>query len=264
MTHEDLNPFAAPGSNTSTDSTTFSFRDLFKGSLKSILDGPEGALRTGLRITLAALLFGFCFSALQSLLVMSFAAKPVGSFFTVLRITGIAMAAGTLGEFVGVCFLWKGMPQQRTLASCCCGILLIQFLLNYLLPRILSVGDFGVASFIAALIFGVGFTIARLLLLKQLTKDNSLHTLAIIAIVGSSAMTLVSAASFYWQVSLGNPMDFSTSTGKLIHIVFLFAFLVTRGIEIRIVYRVLCERLTTSGQMGFSDSPLASGETKRL
>lgn len=261
MTKQDPNPFAAPGSNTSTDSTTVSFRDLFQGSLSSIVDGPDGALRTGLRITLAALLFGLCFSGLQSLLFMSFAAKPAGSFFTMLRITGIATAAGTLGEFVGVCSLWKGMPQRRTLASCCCGILLIQFLLNYLLPRILSVGDFGVASLIAALALGVGFTIARLLLLKQLTKDCSLHTLAHIAIVGSCAMTLVSAASFYWQVSLGNTMDFSTPAGKLVHIVFLFAFLIIRGIEIRFVYRVLCEWLTTSRQMDFSYSARASGET---
>ena len=248
MTHEELNPFAAPGSNTSPDSTTVSLGDLFKGSLNSIFDGPEGALRTGLRITLAALLLGLCFGLLQSVLFMTNSTRPIagGTLVSVLSITGLLMSAGKFGEFVGACFLWKGSPRPRTLATGCCCILVTKALLDYLLPRFLSASEFSIAAFVISSIFGCAFAVARLLLLKTLSLNEDFRRLANIVIAITIFIALVSVASVVWQVGFENPISLDEPLGKLFHGFFLVVYFIVSWLEIRVVYRLLCEKLKPS------------------
>ena len=249
MTHPDLNPYAAPHSNTSTAPTAVSLRDLFAGSFTSVFDGADGALRTGLRITLVAIIVWLCSAMLQSLLVKYEPTTLPGSgLWSLVHALGLVMAVAGAGEFVGACFLWKGMPGRRFLAACCCGALTIKFLFEYLMPRFLSAGDFGVLMFIVRSVLGAGFSITRLLLMKQLTSRENLRTTANIVIAGTASMTMFSIASIVWQISLNNTWDLNTSGGRLAHAGFLFVYLIVGLMEIRVVYRVLCEKLTASNE----------------
>ena len=244
MTHEDLNPFAAPASNTSTGSTTVGLRDLFKGSLNSISDGPEGALRAGLRITLVSMTVWLGCSLMRSLLLTSQMQNTMGGGPWIL-ISAIMAVAGA-GEFAGSYFLWKGSPGRRILAACYCGTLALNRLFNFLMPRLLSVSAFGLASVIVPSILGMGISVTRLLLLKQLTSLKNLRISANTAIAAVVFMMMVPIASVVWQIGLKNPLNFSASTIRRIQAVLWFSDLIIGFLEIQVAYRVLREKLTTS------------------
>lgn len=248
MTDQDLNPFAAPGSSTSTDSAAVSLRDLFQGSLKSILDGPDGALRTGLRITLAALLFELCLGLPQSLFFMASPTAPLGggTLTSILGIIVLLFSAAMFGEFVGACFLWKGSPKPRILAASCCCILVIKAVLDFLLPRFLNASEFSIVALVVSLIFGCAFTVTRLLLLKKLSRKEGLHRLANIVIAITIFMALVLIALIIWHKGLNKPLNFDQPLGMLFMGFRQIVYVVVSVLEFRVVYRVLCEQLTTS------------------